>query len=74
MKTEKQNQNQECLDKILDYMKNKGMPEYDKIKDGISRLGKFVMSVRIHLAFGISYKQIQDKSNSEHKEIGEFNS
>ncbi len=75
MKTEKQNQNQDCLNKILDYMKSKGMPEYDKVKDGISRLEKRTgISVRSHLAFGNSDKQIKDKSYSNYKDIGEVNS
>ncbi len=53
-------------------MKNKGMPEYDKVKDGISRVEKRTsISVRSHLAFGISGKQIQDISGSGYREVGE---
>ncbi len=57
-------------------MLNKGMPEYYKVLDGINRLEKCTgISVRSHLAFGISDKQIQDKTDSYGgKHIGEFNS
>jgi len=55
-------------------MQDKGMPEYYKVLDEINRVEKRTgISVRSYLAFGISNKQVQEKSYTNPKYIGEMN-